>query len=273
MMTYVVDQNMMRDEALVELIKAEPEATLVLPDVAFVEMSKHQDWEVTMARSLSRFKPAALQACLVVSVGEAMNIELTDRRCIQMAELFPNEFRGFVQSLVQEFGENREGPSRRLIRTRFGAVRAALLEEDLDAETRKGRVTNFVAKMERALNAGSKRQLRQKGGDESLRLQLVRGCAYTWCQNDLRARGFSDESAYAFSATKPMVLRYWLALVNHVVNWVIMGGVDNVSPQKELNSLLDMEYGVIATFFDGFLSKDGNAYKAFQDLKIMLQMS
>ena len=52
-----------------------------------------------------------------------------------------------------------------------------------------------------------------------------------------------------------------------------MGGVDNVSPQKELNSLLDMEYGVIATFFDGFLSKDGNAYKAFQDLKIMLQMS
>lgn len=80
--TYVVDQGWMRSPDLSALLVSEPQSRFVVPDIAMVEMSKSGNWEGTMRPSLKNFYPAVSRTFMSLSVGEALQIELKQRRSI-----------------------------------------------------------------------------------------------------------------------------------------------------------------------------------------------
>ncbi len=72
----VIDQNVMRKPALEKELTENPEIRCVLPDLAFLEMTKTPEWESTLCGSLailSRF-PSRVHVCR--SVNEALRTEL-----------------------------------------------------------------------------------------------------------------------------------------------------------------------------------------------------
>ena len=50
---FVLDQNVMQRPALLDFLRQNPQANLVLPDTALVEMSKSEQWEHTFRRNLA----------------------------------------------------------------------------------------------------------------------------------------------------------------------------------------------------------------------------
>ncbi|MFP3662859.1 hypothetical protein SB768_30795 [Burkholderia sp. SIMBA_043] len=132
MSSYVVDQNRMRKPELQAVITDNPSARFVIPDVAFVEMSKNEThWKDTMRNSLVPLRPAVERTVLSLSIGEAMAVELATRRAIGKEELLPENFANFVRDLVLELDESRKGSSLSLIETRFKGARGALGSQEL----------------------------------------------------------------------------------------------------------------------------------------------
>ncbi len=249
MAIYVVDQNRMRKQELQDIIEQEPEARFVIPDVAFVEMSKHANWEYTMRLSLAPLIPVIERTFLSLSVGEAMKVEFASRRPIDSAALLPNQFQGFVRSLIDEFDQGRDGPSKRLIHSGFENARSSLLVQELDAEKEKSKILSIVESWSSALKPEMLKALRSNVYGDKFRLSYIQVTVdVDFFHQVTNLEGLSESQSEDFMSTRPMVLRYLYLLVRHAVNWVIASGLSNVDPKKELNHLLDMEYAAIATF-------------------------
>jgi len=198
MPTYVIDQNMMEHPDLIVRLVEDPTAEFVVPDVAFVEMSKHPDWELTMGRALSPLGENAGRVSMSLSVAEAMKIESTTLRAVDRTVLLPADFRGFVQSLVEEFSRGREGSSRRQTKEKFPEARSALLELELDADYAKSKMRALVDIWQSGLKAEVFKELRKSGADTQFLLALVQLQRRVVCRYVLEAIGRTRRSGPCF---------------------------------------------------------------------------
>ena len=87
-----------------------------------------------------------------------------------------------------------------------------------------------------------------------------------------RDLGMSADEARGFVAAKPLVLRYFMAHALYSVRAAQRGSkaLLQTAAKKELNNQLDLEYGIVATYFDGFLTNDHRARGAFESLREMI---
>lgn len=272
MATYVVDQNRLRKPELQILITNEPDAILVIPDVAFVEMSKNEiHWKDTIRNSLVPLRPAVERTVLSLSIGEAMTIELASGRVIDKESLLPADFANFFRNLVAELDETRTGPSLSLVEAKFKNARAILASQELDAESRKIEIESMVETWRSGLQPEFLNALRSGIYGPDFRLAFIQGYVQNLLfPNMMKELGLTELEASAFKAAQPMVLRYMYLLVRHSLDWAISGGLPNMKPAKELNHLLDMEYAAIASYYDGLISEDEGAMAAYNDLKQIL---
>lgn len=267
--TYVVDQGWMRSAELSTLIANEPHSRFVIPDIAMVEMSKSGNWEGTMRPSLKNFYPAVSRTFMSLSVGEALQIELKQRRSIE-SDLLPKEFTQFIRGLISELTENREGPTVKRMRAEFNAVFADLLKNDLLESDAKPRLAGLVQPWISGLKPETLSILRREPEDRRFRLCLGQANGAIFSQKIAKESGMSDEEADAFLISRPLLLRYVYAFTRHALRWVIKSGWSNVEAGKAMNHFLDQDYVLIGSFFDDLLTKDGEARQAYEDLKIML---
>jgi hypothetical protein len=272
MATYVVDQNRMRKPELQTLIVDEPDARFVIPDVAFVEMSKNEvHWKDTMRNSLVPMRPAVQRTVLSVSMGEAMSIELATGRAIDAEGLLPKDFAKFVQDLVVELDDGRTGTSLSMIEAKLATARAVMGAQELDAGSQKANVERIEESLRNNLKPEVRDALRSGKYGPHFRLAFIQSYVQQLLfPQEMEHVGMSQTDAMAFKAEQPMLLRYWYLLARHAVDWMISGGLTGIKATKELNHLLDTQYAAIASYFDGLLSEDEGAMAAYKDLKQML---
>lgn len=273
MTVYVVDQNMMQHPTLEVLLINEPHARFVIPDVAFVEMSKREDWEYTMRLAFEKITPAVERTFLSLAVGEALSIEVGRGSAIDPPALLPDDFKVFVQSLMLELAENREGPSKTIIRERFKSVRADLLMHELNHESAKHGVAKLVDPWVQGVKPTVLKAMRNGTYDDKFILSFIKFNADVMFPQYAKAAGMSEDECEALTGTKSMSLRYFYLLVRHSLSWAISGSWEQVRADKELNNQLDLEYALIASFFDNLLTLDTRARKAYEDLLAMLAMT
>ena len=267
--TYVVDQGWMREKDLAALITNQPLSKFVIPDVAFVEMSKSGNWEGTMRPSLYNFRSAATRTFLSLSVGEALAIELERGKSIEH-ELLPDSFRDFVQSLITELGANREGPAVTRMRANFSAVFADLLQNDLLESDAKPRLAGLVEPWLSGLKPQTLSILRRQPADDRFRLCLIQANVAHFSKQITKQHGMSDDVSEQYLDSKPLLLRYVSLFTRHALRWAIQSGWSNVEASRALNHFLDQDYVLIASFFDELLTKDKEARLAYEELMIML---
>lgn len=102
------------------------------------------------------------------------------------------------------------------------------------------------------------------------RLELIRDSAPLLLRPFFEQARFSKNTAHRFLRKKPIALRFiylkmWLCL-----DWIARGGFDSLPAHKVTNDLLDHEYVLLATFFDGYLSNDERAIRAYSDITSIL---
>lgn len=76
----------------------------------------------------------------------------------------------------------------------------------------------------------------------------------------------SHGKAKEFLARKPLHLRLVYSKLWHCIDWLRKGGFQNLDPKSATNDLLDEEYVLIATFFDGIFSGDERVLSSYSDL-------
>ena len=84
--------------------------------------------------------------------------------------------------------------------------------------------------------------------------------------------GMTEPAAKAFRSQKPMLLRYIYLMVLNALRWVIKDGLSSAKPKIVHNHIMDMQYVLIASFFDDLLTLDNDARKVYDDLSVLLAM-
>jgi hypothetical protein len=88
----------------------------------------------------------------------------------------------------------------------------------------------------------------------------------------LQERGIDKRKATSFIKRRPMVFRYILLNVCHCVRWIAEGGFESFPAEKVSNDVLDQQYVLTATCFQGVVSNDARVKHAYTDVIALLGM-
>jgi hypothetical protein len=277
---YVLDQNAMQveGELLPAMLCGDPGAQFIVPDVGFEEMIRPKEWELTFRLSLAFLSQHPTRAKFAGSIYDALRQELATGKPITSAELFPHDFNEFFQQVLQELGSGRDGPAFEKLKKDVPSIRQEMLAAHLDPKAIKQRVKTLVETWLQVEKTGKQiRELRKMPeGDErdARRLAVAKLAAdEVFLKISREDLGLSQEDAAAFLGMRPMTLRYLYGQLLDSLNWARSGSQVEAASERLVGSRqFDMHYAILATYFDGLLSKDAGANAMYEDLRCLLQM-
>ncbi|MBL3966983.1 hypothetical protein H3O04_31400 [Burkholderia sp. KCJ3K979] len=268
---FVVDMNVLQSSQLAGLLSTDVEAQFVLPDTAFVEMSKHEEWELTMSRALAVFAGHTSRLSISLSTGEILRNELSSLVSSDSSALLSAELKAFAADLIEEFAHGRKENARLLVESKFDEVRQKLIAEELNAVRAKQQTHESLVKWKATLKAEVVSAIRKPNADHTFFLSFVQLNAQIFCEDFLESEGVKAADAVAFIEKKPMILRYFYALTRHILLALKNGGdISSMKAEKELNNQLDLDYVLIATYFNGLHTSDKDAQAAYRDITEIL---
>ena len=265
----VVDQNYLRTRALQDILVANPEVRLVLPDLAMLEMTKPVQRELTVRLSLKDIAREPGRVFVSKATSECLKYELTFKRSVSGHMLF-REATNFVRKILiavdtgvpnEQHTKVIEDPENHI---------PELMRDYLDHETNKARSLELVDATKQEMSAEFARRVRGAKVATEERIAFVAEKAPSLLVGVLEDTGFSREKAIAFARTRPMLLRYFYLKLWACLVWEEQGRLESLGALKVSNDLLDHEYVLAGTFFDGVLSAEPAVNEAYQAVKRML---
>lgn len=260
----VVDQNFLRTPALRDVLMERPHVQLVLPDLAMLEMTKSDEPELTAKLSLKIIAGHSSRVFVSRAMSECLKHELTTGRSVSGHLLFrpATTFLRKVLAAVKTGTPNEQ--YRRAIDDPENHL-SALKRDYLNHAENKSRSLYLLDETKKQMPVEFAKRVRGSRATREEWIKFVRMKAPSLLVGVLEENGFSRERAMVFIRTKPMLLRYFYLKVWTCLVWEEQGRLEGLGEKKVSNDLLDHEYVLAATFFDGVLSdelKVNDAYKA-----------
>lgn len=269
-MLYVLDQNYFRFAELPELIQREPKSKFVIPDVALLEMCKSEQWESTMANSLRALSPVRGRVFHSMSVGEGLNQELDSGKSIEK-NLLPREFRDFLRETILNLQGHGGGRALELLRSRMVSAQSEIGDAELNHERNQEGLRRRIRIVEEALAGEPLRDLRAGRIGRKDKLAYIKKIAFDLCLTFLINHGYTKNKASAFLRSRPLILRFFYLSIRHAVEWAASGGIDSLPAHRATNDLLDQDYVLIGSFFDGLLTRETRVREADADIRELLR--
>ncbi len=266
---YVVDQNYYRDDRLASKLKNDKDARFVIPDVAFIEMTKSNSWESTIRQSLEFLSQYPNRCYASKSVPEMMQFEIRTRKSADGFMIY-REFTRVVRSLLREIKTGQDGSAFERFRSEVESIRTDLAEEQLQHDLNLGTLSGLVEITRGCLGTKVLNLLRKGELSAQEIADLALMSAPNLMSSFYRRVDFPTHRVPSFLKRKPLtfrviLLKYWLSL-----DWVARGGIETLSDKKATNEFMDQDYVVAASYFDGILSNDAKVNRSFEAIQCML---
>lgn len=268
---YVIDQNVMRRAEFDEFIAGNSDAKFVIPDTGLVEMVKSERWEETFRHSFRKFTPLASRCFMSLSIQEARELEQASRTSA-VGHLLPREFTALLRGAIVE-SQVGTGPTMSLLRERMAAARDDLQRHDLNAEANRGELQLLVSRLRTGLTMDEIKACRQSGmAGRVARLSLARGVGDTTYVAYMKNAGVPEPVSRRLWKTKSITRRWCYMAVHQALQWLGDGGLEAATDKAVLNDVLDQDYVILGSVFDGIISSETDVRNAVQDLDVMLAL-
>lgn len=268
---YVVDQNVMRRMELTKFMTAHPSARFVIPDTGLLEMVKSEQWEETFRRSFEVFVPVVTRCFMSISVQEARDLELKRRASVE-GLLLPADFTKLLRCAILE-SQSGSGPTMSQLRTQMTEIQREIQQEDLNAQANRIELRRLVDELRSKLTKEEVKACRQEGIVGRLaRVGIAHGVGDAVYMAHMKNIGVPDQVSRRLWKAKSMTRRWCYLLVHHALQWLGDGGLDTATDKVVLNDVLDQDYVLMGSFFDGVLSLETDIQFAIEDLKVMLRL-
>lgn len=265
---YVVDQNYLRSPRLKQLLATRPDIRLVLPDLGMFEMAAPDKRELTVRLSLAVVAEYPNRVFIARSESECLKYELENGKPVSGHMLF-HEATKFLRRILRAVASGTSNQDLdRLIHDPEGHM-PSLKGDYLDHSSNKQRSLELVEATKLIMTADFARDIRARRATREEKIAFVREKAPSLLTQVLLDHGFSREKVRVLLRTQPMLLRYFYIQFWTCLNWEEHGRLECLAAKKVSNDLLDREYVLTASFFDGVLSEDervNDAYKAITKL-------
>ena len=260
----VLDRNVIRRGGLSEAA-TDREIEFVLTDTFLVEMVKHpEQWAETVRKDLAAVRPLGDRFWLSISVGEALQTELIERRAVAREDFLPQEFRPLLVELMQVSagGSDLPDPLLRKITDLLPSLRA---EQPL-LETPKIRTEYLRSKLAELLRPEMVSDLRNGKLQGDAKLCLAENIAFRAYKADCAVHNVETLPHPGSMASRLFILKVWRAMW-----WLQNSGLDAAAEGKLYNDAYDDEYVLVGSFFDGTLSAEKRVNEADAALRRIVE--
>jgi hypothetical protein len=265
----VVDQNYLRNPDFERLMATRQNTRIVLPDLAMFEMAKSDERELTIRRSLTTLAKYSHRVFMARAIGECLKYELERAEPVS-GHMLSREATQYLRQVLRAVSTGRpnavfervvQDPEKHIL---------DLKRDYLDHASNKRTSLELVEAAKREMSTEFASRVRGKRATSEEKIAFVREKAPSLLTGVLEENNFSRERALNFVRKKPLLLRYFYVNLWACINWEEQGRLECLGPEKVSNDLLDREYVLSATFFDGILSCDGRVNEAYAATAQML---
>ena len=264
----VVDQNQLRSAELRDKVQKEPQTRFVLPDVGMFEMAKSSNRELTLSLSLEILACAPGRSYVSQSLSGCLSYEL-HRAVPVVGHLLHRDATAFLRRVLSSVASGvRNAEFADVIADPKGHV-YGMRQDYLNHDANKRRAVELVEVTKRSMTAEFARRLRGSRATTDEKISFIAEKAPSLLVGVLEDNGFGRGKAIQFVRRKPMLLRYFFVKMWACLCWEDQGRIDGLGAAKVSNDLIDHEYVLAATFFDGLMSGEpavNEAYKAVTTL-------
>lgn len=268
---YVVDQNAMRRMKLTDFMANHPNAMFIIPDTGLLEMVKSENWEETFRRSFEEFVPVVTRCFMSISVQEARDIEFK-RRVSAEGRLLPVDFTKLLRGAIVE-SQSGNGSTISRLRDEMAKTQQDLQSHELNAQANRMELQRLVSDLRSMLSKDEIKACRQEG----MAGRLTRN-SIAWSVGDAAYVAYMRKMETPTSVsrrlwkTKSMTRRWCYLQIHHALQWLGDGGLDTATDKVIVNDILDQDYVLMGSFFDGVLSNETDVQHASDDLHVMLAL-
>lgn len=266
----IVDQNVLRKPLLDNAIATQPDTHYVLPDLAFLEMTKGPEWESTLRGSLRLLAKFPRRVHVAHSVNDTLATELASLQPVTGHMLHP-EATAFVRDLLNWVRSGIDGNAIGRIRADPDNHRATLSMDHLDHPQNKIRLGELIEATKCFIPVELQKRMRGARVSESERLQVIYEIGVGLFPQLLAERGVATARARALMKRRPMLLRYLFVKAWYCVYWIEKGGFDSFPENEVTNEEIDQQYVLTASFFHGLLSEEKRVNDSYRDLCRLLE--
>ena len=266
----VVDQNFLRTAALRNVLVERPNVQLVLPDLAMLEMTKPDERELTVALSLETIARYPGRLFVSRAMSECLKYELTTGRSVAGHLLF-RPATAFLRTVLLAVESGIPNDQYRRVIDDPENHLSALKRAYLNHTENKSRSLELLAETKRQMSIEFAKRVRASRATREEWIDFVRTKALSLLAGVLQDNGFSLERAMAFIRTRPMLVRYFYLKVWTCLVWEEQGRLEGLGAKKVSNDLLDHEYVLAATFFDGVPSDEPKVNDAYGAVTLLLE--
>lgn len=267
---FVVDQNYLRSNDLKGLLQSQGNSVIVFPDIALLEMLKTDQWKSTMQRSLRILSSVPQRVYISISIGVAMRKELDSGRMAN-GHMIDRPATKWFRVLLREIATGREGASIEAIAKKILVVQRQVMEDELNGEANKERLQNLIQTLQPpVLSEELLKDFRANRVIPDQRRKIIADATPYVLKELFKEAQFSDNKAKVFLKQRPTVLRNTYSKLWLCLSWLARGGIETAKVDTITNDVIDQEYVITATFFDGILSKEPRVNDAFDDLSAIL---
>jgi len=266
----VVDQNVYRLPEIATIIANEPNTRFVIPDIALLEMTKSDEWERTLRQSLVQLAAVPHRTVIAHSVNYALSQELVGLKSFVGLMIY----RQAMPHLHEIFEWIRTGKTTdtiHKIRSDIQGHRSDMASQFLNHVENKSSAYELITATKSFLPPDLQKRLRQDQSDLSARIEATYRIATSLLVDILVDRGFSRNRAIMYLRKRPVVYRYLVVRAWYCLRWLSLGGFEALKDYKLTNELLDQQYVVTASLFQGILSKEPALNEAYAVLISILK--
>lgn len=246
------------------------EVTIVLPDLAMLEMMKSGQRELTLNLSLKALAPHRMRVVVSKATSECLDYELRTGRPVTGHMLHPKGTK-FLRQILLTVATGKATPEYDAVIADRDDLLEDLKTDYLSHEDNKTRSLEMIAATKREMSPEFKRRIRSAEATDQEMLQFAVEKAPSLLVGVLLERGYSREKSISLLRKKPFLLRYFYLSVWKCLVWERQGWLEGLGPKKVSNELLDHQYVIAASFFSGLLSNEPAVNDAYAALLEMLK--
>lgn len=227
-----------------------------------LEMAKPDERELNIRLSLATLSRYAHRVFVSRAIGECLRHELERVQSVSGHMLF-REATQFFRQVLDAVATGVTNAAFERVLHDPGNHLFDLKRDYLDHDANKRRSLELVEATKLEMSTQFARRVRGKQATWEQKIAFVREKAPSLLLSVLQENNFSREQALNFLRKKPMLLRYFFANLWACLDWEEQGRLEGLGSKKVSNDLLDREYVLSATFFDGILSCDARVNRAY----------
>lgn len=261
----VLDQNVLRSEGLKSLIISDPSCRFIFTDEALLEMCKSPQWEETLRSSLATLSKVPSRVKMTMSVGMALRWEMEHKRSIS-GRLVDHEATSFIREILQSLDRSTDSANLQQMRTQMVEAHAELQAEELNHNVNKTQLVELVNVTEQFIQDHFKKALRRNSISREEKLTAIYNQTPMLLEHFFVEAGFTKGKARSFIKQRPLILRKTYLRLWRCLSWIGQGGLESFPGNKITNEGFDHDYVVVASFFNGILSKEHKVNEVYEDL-------